>query len=75
MTIRLEGLTRQQRDLAKLIWQCEDTPDIDRLIAGLPSKLQKDAELVRELMIAAVFDQHEDISDEVRTLITAVSRS
>jgi hypothetical protein len=75
MPIRLEGLTAQQRDLAQLIWQCDDTPDIDRLISALPKQLKQDAELVRELMIAAVFDQHEDISDEVRTLITAVSRS
>jgi hypothetical protein len=72
MPIRLEGLTRQQRDLAELIWQCEDTPDIDRLIEALPATVQKDAELVRELMIAAVFDQHEEISSEVKDYISSL---
>lgn len=72
MPIRLEGLTRQQRDLAELIWQCEDTPDIDKLIEALPLTVQKDAVLVRELMIAAVFDQHEEISSEVKDYISSL---
>ncbi len=58
MTITIQGLTEQQRQLADLIWDCDSREAVDQLILALPKTWQRDAETVRELMILAVMDQH-----------------
>lgn len=69
MTITLEGLTRQQYQIADMIWSCESQEDVDRLIRNLPAAYKQDAVTVHTLMIAAVMDQYEVITDDVKELI------
>ncbi len=73
MTITLQGLTRQQYQIADLIWQCDSQEDVRRLIQNLPQSYRRDARLVHDLMIAAVFDDYEEITDDVKDLIRAIS--
>ncbi len=69
MTIQLEGLTRQQYQIADMIWSCENQEDVDRLIRNLPQGYKQDAVVIHQLMIAAVMDQYEGITDDVKACI------
>lgn len=75
MTIQLHGLTRQQHQIADMIWSCESQADVERLIQNLPPAYQKDAVVIHDLMIAAVMDQHMEITEDVRALIRSLSSS
>jgi 23S rRNA C2498 (ribose-2'-O)-methylase RlmM len=70
MTITLEGLSKQQHQIADLIWSCDTQEDVDRLIQNLPPEYQRDAVTVHELMIAAVMDQYQEgITEDVQAII------
>ena len=69
MSITLEGLTKQQYQIADMIWSCDSQEDVERLIRNMPAQYKRDAVTVHTLMIAAVFDQHEEITDDVKAAI------
>ena len=69
MSITLTGLTKQQSQIADLIWSCDTQEAVRRLIENLPPEYKRDAVSVHELMIAAVFDDYEEITEDVKTLI------
>jgi len=69
MTITLTGLTEQQHKIADLLWSCDTQSQVDQLKAALPKNLRADAETVHQLIIAAVMDEHEDITEDVKQLI------
>jgi hypothetical protein len=75
MTIQLTGLTKQQHQIADMIWSCESEQDVERLISNLPSQYKQDAVVIHQLMIAAVFDQHMDIDPNVKALINSYRSS
>lgn len=75
MTIELHGLTRQQHQIADMIWSCDSQADVDRLIQNLPPAYKQDAVVIHQLMIAAVMDQYMEITEDVKTLISDISRS
>ena len=70
--ITLEGLTPEQYRLADMLWSCESQADVAKFIAALPAEYKKEAETVHTLMIAAVFDQYEDVTADVRELIESL---
>ena len=69
MSIQLHGLTRQQYQIADMIWSCESQEDVDRLIRNLPAAYKRDAVVIHELMIAAVMDQYMEITEDVQAAI------
>jgi hypothetical protein len=70
MTITLEGLSKQQMQIADLIWSCESQADVDQLIENLPESYKRDAVTVHELMIAAVMDEYQEgITEDVKAVI------
>ena len=69
MTIQLEGLTKQQYQIADMIWSCDTQADVDRLIRNLPPEYKQDAITIHELMIAAVFDDYMEITEDVKDCI------
>ena len=69
MTITLQGLTQQQYQLAELLWNCDTQQDVELLKRSLPATHQRDAETIHQLMIAAVMDGYDDITDDVRAVI------
>jgi 23S rRNA C2498 (ribose-2'-O)-methylase RlmM len=73
MTITLHGLTKQQYQIADMIWSCASQEDVDRLIRNLPQAYRRDAQTIHQLMIAAVMDQHEEITDDVKDLIRSIA--
>jgi len=70
MTIELQGLTRQQYQIADLLWSCDSQEDVQRMIAAMPSGYREDAVVIHQLMIAAVMDQHVEITEDVKDLIS-----
>ncbi len=75
MTITLEGLTKQQYQIADMIWSCESQEDVDRLIRNLPQAYRQVAVVIHQLMIAAVMDQYMEITEDVKAVIASISRS
>lgn len=75
MTISIQGLTKQQTQIADMLWSCESQADVDRLIQNLPMSYKKDAVVIHQLMIAAVMDQYEEITDDVQTVIDRIRHS
>lgn len=72
MTITLQGLTHQQHQLAELLWNCDSQEDVEQLKQSLPVTYRKDAETIHQLMIAAVFDDYTDITEDVKALIDSM---
>jgi hypothetical protein len=72
MTIELHGLTKQQYQIADLLWNCESQQAVEQLKQSLPAEYKRDAETIHQLMIAAVMDQYEEISEDVQSLIQAI---
>ena len=72
MTITLQGLTKQQYQLADLLWNCESQEAVEQLKRRLPAALKRDAETIHQLMIAAVIDDYEDITEDVRAVIDSL---
>jgi hypothetical protein len=66
MAITLEGLTQQQSKIADMIWSCESQQAVDQLMRALPTEFRRDAVVVHQLMIAAVMDQHMEITEDVK---------
>lgn len=56
MEITITGLSALQRELADQIWACDSEEDVSEFIGSLPKRLRGQAQFVRELMIAAVWD-------------------
>ena len=75
MSIELHGLTRQQHQIADMIWSCESQEDVDQLIANLPPAYQQDAVVIHQLMIAAVMDQYMEVDLSVKDCIDRISHS
>jgi 23S rRNA C2498 (ribose-2'-O)-methylase RlmM len=73
--ITIQGLTKQQRQIADMIWSCDTQEDVDRLIQNLPKSYNKDAVVIHQMMIAAVMDQHEGITEDVQSVIDRVRYS
>ncbi len=73
MTITLTGLSKQQYQIADMIWSCESQEDVSRLIQNLPESYKRDAVVIHQLMIAAVMDQHKDITEDVKDLIRSIA--
>ena len=75
MTITIQGLTKQQYQIADMIWSCDSQEDVDRLIQNLPMSYKKDAVVIHQMMIAAVMDQYEEITEDVESVIDRIRHS
>ena len=73
MTITIEGLTRQQYQIADLLWNCDTQEQVQHLIEHMPTEYKRDAVSIHQLMIAAVMDQHTEITEDVKELINSIS--
>jgi hypothetical protein len=62
--ITLTGLTPRQRLVAELLWNTNDSAEVERLC-----RLDRDARTVRDLIIAAELDEHMEVNDHVKELI------
>lgn len=74
MTIELRGLTKQQYQIADLLWSCDSPEAVEQLKQSLPKQYRRDAETVYQLIIAAVMDQYTEVDDYAKTIIDQCRR-
>jgi len=72
MTITLQGLTKQQYQLAELLWNCDSQEAVEQLKRSLPAAHKRDAETIHQLMIAAVMDGYDEVTDDVKSVINGL---
>ena len=75
MEITIQGLNPKQRLFADILWSLNGQSDVNRFINSLPTAERREATVVMNMMVAAVFDQlvNDDLS-AAQDLIKRVSR-
>lgn len=65
--IEINGLSRQQVELAQRLWELDSIEDVQNFMNCLPKRLRGQARTVFELMVAAQLDQcmDTDLAEEV----------
>lgn len=70
MNITIHGLSPSQRILADVIWHMDSMESVEGFIRSLrPQRLQTDAMIAREMIVAAAMDQHTEVSPEVQEML------
>ena len=62
-TIQIQGLTTRQRAIADVLWMMNGKDAVLSFINSLESDTQKDAQVVLNMMVAAVMDEINEVDD------------
>ena len=68
--IRIEGLTQVQREIADRIWAMDTEHEVEHYIQSMPRRMQRQAWIVLNMIIAAELDSYMEVSDEVRDYLS-----
>ena len=71
--IKLEGLSKQDVQICKLLWNCDTQEAVDAMVNAMPPAYKKRAVSMRELMTAAQLDTVEDIDENIPALLQRIS--
>jgi hypothetical protein len=71
--IQLEGLSKKDVQICKLLWNCDTMEAVDAMVSAMPPAYKKRAVVMRELMIAAEIDNLEDIHEDITALLQRIS--
>ena len=71
--IQLEGLSKKDVQICKLLWNCDSMEAVEAMVAAMPPAYKKRAVIMRELMIAAELDNLEDVHADVTALLHSIS--
>jgi hypothetical protein len=71
--IKLEGLSKQDVQICKLLWNCDTMEAVDAMVKAMPPKYKQRAVVMRELMIAAELDNVEGIDENITALLHSIS--
>ena len=71
--IKLEGISKQDVQICKLLWNCDTIEAVDAMIKAMPPAYKKRAVVMRELMTAAELDQVEDIDERIPHLLQRIA--
>ena len=71
MAITIEGLSKKQKALAEIMWGMDNKEDVLKFIHSLPTEDRKQAQVVCEMMVLALFDEVETVDDVVVDLINS----
>ena len=55
--IQLEGLSKQDVQICKLLWNCDTMDAVEAMVSAMPPAYKNRAVVMRELMIAAEIDK------------------
>ena len=72
--IKLEGLSKQDVQICKLLWNCDTIEAVDAMVAAMPPAYKKRAVSMRELMTAAQLDTVEDIDENITQYLQRIAR-
>ena len=71
--IKLEGLSKQDVQICKLLWNCDTIEAVDAMVAAMPPAYKNRAVIMRELMISAQLDTVEDVHENITALLQRIS--
>ena len=71
--IRLEGLSAQDVQICKLLWNCDSVEAVDTMVRAMPPAYKQRAVVMRELMTAAQLDTVEDIHEDVAAYLQRIA--
>jgi hypothetical protein len=71
--IKLEGLSKQDVQICKLLWNCDTLEAVDAMVAAMPPAYKNRAVVMRELMTAAQLDQVEDVDADITALLHRIA--
>ena len=71
--IKLEGLSKQDVQICKLLWNCDTIEAVDAMVAAMPPAYKKRAVSMRELMTAAQLDQVKDIHEDITQYLQRIA--
>jgi len=71
--IQLEGLSKKDVQICKLLWNCDTMEAVDAMVSAMPPAYKQRAVVMRELMIAAEIDNLEDIHEDITALLQRIS--
>ena len=63
--IKLEGLSKQDVQICKLLWNCDTVEAVDAMVKAMPPAYKQRAVVMRELMTAAQLDTIEEVDENV----------
>lgn len=67
MAVTITGLTARQRLVAELLWSIQDPAEVERIC-----RLDKDARIVRDMILAAELDNYDSVAEDVKALILSL---
>ena len=71
--IKLEGLSKQDVQICKLLWNCDTVEAVDAMVKAMPPAYKRRAVVMRELMTAAQLDQVEDVDANITALLQRIA--
>ena len=71
--IKLEGLSAQDVQICKLLWNCDTLEAVDAMVNAMPPAYKNRAVVMRELMTAAQLDTVEDIDANITAYLQRIS--
>jgi hypothetical protein len=71
--IQLEGLSAQDVQICKLLWNCDSWEAVDAMVNAMPPAYKQRAVIMRELMIAAELDNLEVVHEDIPALLHTIS--
>ena len=71
--IKLQGLSKQDVQICKLLWNCDSIEAVDAMVNAMPPAYKKRAVVMRELMTAAQLDQVKDIHEDIPALLQRIA--
>jgi hypothetical protein len=71
--IQLQGLSKQDVQICKLLWNCDTIEAVDAMVNAMPPAYKNRAVVMRELMTAAQLDQVKDIHEDIPALLQRIA--
>ena len=71
--IKLEGLSAQDVQICKLLWNCDSVEAVDTMVAAMPPAYKSRAVVMRELMTAAQLDTIEEVDENVTAYLQRIA--
>jgi hypothetical protein len=71
--IKLEGLSKQDVQICKLLWNCDTVEAVDQMVRAMPPAYKNRAVVMRELMTAAQLDTVENIHADIPALLQRIA--
>ena len=71
--IQLEGLTKKDVEICRLLWNCDSLEDVDAMVRAMPPAYKQRAVVMRELMTAAQLDTVEDVDANITEYLQRIA--